>query len=66
MAAGPRYISSARTAQETSLPVFLLLLGDVAVRADRTKIASSVACVVVVTLKNYLLRRNIVTALSSD
>jgi hypothetical protein len=36
MAAGPRYIASARTAQKTLLPT-ALLLGDVAIRTDRTK-----------------------------
>jgi hypothetical protein len=64
MAAGPRYITSARTAQKTPLPT-ALLLGDVAMRADRTKRRFSVACTIVVALMSCLLCRNLVTAFSS-
>jgi hypothetical protein len=35
--ASPLYIAPARTAQETLLPTFLLLLGDVAIGADRLR-----------------------------
>jgi hypothetical protein len=37
MADDPLYIASAQTAQKTQLPTVLLLLGDVASRADRTE-----------------------------
>jgi hypothetical protein len=59
MAAGPRYIASARIAQETLLPT-VILLDDVAVFMDR----SSVACAVIVTLMSCLLCRKLVTSRS--
>jgi hypothetical protein len=37
LAAGSRYISSARAAQKTPLPPIILLFGDVALRAARTE-----------------------------
>jgi hypothetical protein len=37
MAAGPRYIASARIAQKTPLPTVLILLGDVAIHAVLTE-----------------------------
>jgi hypothetical protein len=37
MAAGSRYIASARTAQKTPVPAILLLSDDAAIRPDRTE-----------------------------
>jgi hypothetical protein len=58
MAAGSRYIASARTVKETPLPTVLLLLGEIAICADRTENACALLRAVVVTL-------NLITALSS-
>jgi hypothetical protein len=45
MAAGPRYIASARAAHKTPLPAVLLLLGDVAISTDFTENTVPLLCI---------------------
>jgi hypothetical protein len=62
MASGHHYIALAQTAQKTASNI--LLLGNVAIGADRTENTVPVTCAIVVVLMSYLLCSNLIMALS--